>query len=243
MKGMRIAMNGHEAPVGQSYANIDSVARPFRRGVLDELGQPLSVLGAVLPLEQGPDFDLFFLTFDDLNGVTFDRDQDPALVVTNYIATAEAASPDIGVKTFDEIDASYAAILGVDRVNYQDGNGNFVVDETYQELRQSLPAVEDIEAFLSSHQVAIAQLAIQYCDAAVEEQHDLAGLQFRCGTGHGVRCRGTRRICRAAGSASSWPLVNECSTRLPAQLHARTRRGGVIRRGRRSSREPDRSTA
>jgi hypothetical protein len=82
--------------------------------------------------------------------VTFNRQQDPMLVVTDYIATTAAASSDIGVKTFDEIDASYAAILEVDRVSYQDGNGNFVVDETYQELRQSLPAVEDIEAFLSS---------------------------------------------------------------------------------------------
>jgi hypothetical protein len=41
------------------------------------------------------------------------------------------------------------------------------VDDTYQELRQSLPAVEDVNTLLSSHQVAIAQLAIQYCDAAL----------------------------------------------------------------------------
>ncbi|MDX2412842.1 MAG: hypothetical protein QNK16_10880, partial [Woeseiaceae bacterium] len=39
--------------------------------------------------------------------------------------------------------------------------------DTYVELRQSLPAVEDIDTFLSSHQVAIAQLAIAYCDALV----------------------------------------------------------------------------
>jgi hypothetical protein len=38
---------------------------------------------------------------------------------------------------------------------------------TYQELRQSLPAVESLNTFLSSHQVAIAQLAIQYCDAMI----------------------------------------------------------------------------
>jgi hypothetical protein len=41
------------------------------------------------------------------------------------------------------------------------------VDMTFQELRQSLPAVEDINTFLSSHQVAIAQLAIAYCDAMI----------------------------------------------------------------------------
>ena len=208
MKGMRIAMNGHEAPVGQSYANINRTLDLSDAASLDELGQPLSPLGAVLPLEQGPEFDLFFLTFDDLNGVTFDRQQDPALVVTNYIATADAASPDIGVKTFDEIDASYAAILEVDRVGYQDGNGDFVVDETYQELRQSLPAVEDIEAFLSSHQVAIAQLAIQYCDAAVESNTIWSGFNFGAapGTAFAVGARDAfvePLVLRAVGHSSS----------------------------------------
>jgi len=208
MKGMRIALNGHEAPVGQSYANINQSLDLSDPASLDELGQPLSPLGAVLPLEQGPEFDLFFLTFDDLNGVTFDRQQDPALVVTDYIATAAAASPDIGVKTFDEIDASYAAILEIDRVSYQDGNGDFVVDETYQELRQSLPAVEDIEAFLSSHQVAIAQLAIQYCDAAVEANTIWSGFNFGAapGTAFAVGARDAfvePLVLRAVGHSSS----------------------------------------
>jgi len=176
MKGMRVAMNGQETPVGQSYANMD-VTLDLVAAVQDELGQPLSVLGAVLPLEKGPDADEFFLTFDDLDGTLFDRDEDPMLVVTDYMATAEELAPDIGVKTFDEIDATYAAITGVDRTGYQSG-GNFPVDETYQELRQSLPAVEDVEAFLSSHQVAIAQLAIQYCDAAVEDETIWTGFNF-----------------------------------------------------------------
>ncbi len=41
------------------------------------------------------------------------------------------------------------------------------IRKAVNELRQSLPAVEDINTFLSSHQIAIAQLAIQYCDAAI----------------------------------------------------------------------------
>ena len=75
----------------------------------------------------------------------------------------------IGVRTFDEIDATYASILGVNRLQQfaQYPQGVFPVEETYQELRQSLPAVEDVSTFLSSHQIAIAQLAIQYCDAAI----------------------------------------------------------------------------
>ena len=43
------------------------------------------------------------------------------------------------------------------------------VDVTFQNLRQSLPAIENPEAFLSSHQVAIAQMAIEYCNALVND--------------------------------------------------------------------------
>ena len=168
MQGVRVAMNGQEAPVGQSYANMDQTLDLSDPAALDELGQPLSVLGAVLPLQKGPQDDEFFLTFDNLDGTTFSRQEAPMLVVSDYIALPDEQKSDIGIKTFDEIDATYSAILGVDRSTYQRG-GIFLIDETFQELRQSLPTIEDISAFLSSNQVAVAQLAIQYCDAAVED--------------------------------------------------------------------------
>jgi hypothetical protein len=71
-----------------------------------------------------------------------------------------APSPHIGLRTFDEINATYAEVTMVDPTTP-------AVDMTFQELRQSLPAVENLNTFLSSHQVAIAQLAIQYCDAMI----------------------------------------------------------------------------
>jgi hypothetical protein len=212
MQGMRVAMNGQEAPVGQSYANLDESLDLSNPAALDELGQPLSVLGAVLPLEKGPEDDEFFLTFDNLGGVTFNRTEDPMLVLTDYIATAEQRSSDIGVKTFDEIDATYAAITGIDRTTYQRG-GNFPVDETYQELRQSLPAVENIEAVLSSHQVAIAQLAIQYCDAAVEDATIWPGFNFGAAPGQAFGAANRASfveplIARAVGHSSTSPQLD-----------------------------------
>ena len=204
MQGMRVAMNGQEAPVGQSYANLDET--------LDLVGATLSVLGAVLPLEKGPEDDEFFLTFDNLDGTVFNRSEDPMLVVTDYIATDEERKSDIGVRTFDEIDATYAAITGVDRVTYQRG-GNFLVDETYQELRQSLPAVENIEAVLSSHQVAIAQLAIQYCDAAVEDATIWPGFNFGATPGQAFSVANRDSfveplIARAVGHSSTGPQLD-----------------------------------
>jgi len=160
IEGLRIAMNGREAPVGQSYATLTDL---LSAAEFAELGQPLSALGAVIPLEKGPENDEFFLTFDVLANNTFARDEDPVLVIT---PTDLDPAAHIGVRTFDEIDATFSAITGVDRmIEYPDGS--FPVDTTFQELRQSLPAVADVTTFLSSHQVAIAQLAIQYCDAAI----------------------------------------------------------------------------
>ncbi|NIV17108.1 MAG: LamG domain-containing protein [Woeseiaceae bacterium] len=155
LQGLRVAMNGLEAPVGQTYATMDQT---LSASLFEELGQPLSSLGAVLPLEKGPQDDEFFLTFDRLAGSTFNRPDDPTIVPVR--PDLDPASH-IGLRTFDEIDATFGAVLGIDRTNFAN------VDMTYQELRQSLPAIEDINTFLSSHQVALAQLAIAYCDATV----------------------------------------------------------------------------
>jgi hypothetical protein len=154
IRGLRVAMNGAEARVGQTYATLDDTLSASEFG---ELGQPLSSMGAVLPLEKGPEDDEFFLTFDVLAGNSFSRPADPTLVVTE---TDRPPSPHVGLRTFDEINATYAEVTLVDPTTP-------AVDMTYQELRQSLPAVESLNTFLSSHQVAIAQLAIQYCDAMI----------------------------------------------------------------------------
>jgi hypothetical protein len=155
IEGMRVAMNGAEIQVGQTYATLND---QLSASLFEELGQPLSILGAVLPLEKGPEDDEFFLTFDRLASNSFDRPDDPTLVITE---TDLDPVSHIGLRTFDEIDATFGAVLGVDRTDFMN------VDMTYQELRQSLPAIEDINTFLSSHQVAVAQLAISYCDAVV----------------------------------------------------------------------------
>jgi hypothetical protein len=154
LQGLRVAMNGAEVRVGQTYATLDET---LSASEFVELGQPLSTLGAVLPLEKGPEDDEFFLTFDALAGNSFSRPADPTLVITE---SDLAPSPHIGLRTFDEINATYAEVTLV-------APTTTAVDMTYQELRQSLPAVESLNTFLSSHQVAIAQLAIQYCDAMI----------------------------------------------------------------------------
>jgi hypothetical protein len=154
---IRIAVNGAEAPVGQAFARIDTTISSATYS--PETGQPLATLGTIVPLEKGPDADEFFLTFDRIGGNTFAR----APAATPPPAAAQDLPPasDIGVRTFDEINATMAKITGVSPL---DAN----VRATFDTVRQSLPAVEQIETVVASHQVAIAQLAIEYCNALME---------------------------------------------------------------------------
>ncbi len=157
IQGMRIGLNGGEALVGQAYANLDNT---LSASLFGELGQPLASIGAVIPLEKGPADDEFFLTFDLLGSQSFARTDDPPLVI---VPTDLPPADRIGVRTFDEINATFAAVTAV---SPEEPN----VDTTYQNLRQSLPAIEAPKAFLSSHQVALAQLAFEYCNALMEDR-------------------------------------------------------------------------
>ena len=158
IKGIRIGINGAEAPGGQAFAHVDTVVDSSKYD--PTTGQQLSNLGTVIPLEKGPDSDEFFLTFDQIGNQSFNRPP-PA---TPPAPTPEDLPPtsDIGVRTFDAINATMATITGVSPLQSN-------VSATYQSIRQSLPAVPDIQTFLASHQVAIAQLAIEYCNALVED--------------------------------------------------------------------------
>jgi hypothetical protein len=157
IQGMRIGINGNEVDKSQSYANLDDTLDYLE---FEELGQPLASIGAVIPLERGPADDEFFLTFDLLGTEQYARTDDPPLVITE---TDLPPAQRIGVRTFDEINATMSAVTDV-------STEDPAVDTVFQSLRQSLPAIEDPAAFLSSHQVAVAQLAIEYCNALIEDR-------------------------------------------------------------------------
>lgn len=156
LRSMRIGVNGVEAAVGQAYRPLETVISDDQYS--PETGQLLSSIGTIVPLERGPEFDQFFLCFDQL-GTALDQ-------CTKYTAGTRqppvlaAPSSDIGVKLFDAINATMASITGVDP-NQAD------VKRSYNNVRQSLPAVHDVQGYLSSHQTAVAQLALTYCNVMV----------------------------------------------------------------------------
>lgn len=173
LKGMRIGVNGAEPPVGQAYRLMDTVIADANYSAAT--GQTLSTVGTIIGLEQGPASDEFYLCFDQL-GTRSD--------VCSTYATAAPGDPhakavvrpaDIGVRTFDAINATMAAVTGV-------SPNTPAVKSTFDSVRQSLPAVDSLEAFLASHQTSIAQLAIQYCNALVDSPGGYFGSLNLAGT-------------------------------------------------------------
>lgn len=155
--GMRIGINGAEAPVGQAYSNLDTT---LNSNNFIESKQSLSRLGALVPVQKGPDSDEFFLTFESL-GDNVNVYTEPAALQPTPPQDVERAS-DIGLRTFDEINATMAAVTGVSVASAN-------VKDTYTTIKQQLPTVETIEGFLSSHQVAVAQLSIEYCNSLIDD--------------------------------------------------------------------------
>ena len=157
IRNMRIGINGKEAVAGQSFGYLDATVDASRYD--PATGQQLSSHGAVIALEKGADSDEFFLTFEYLAGKA-NPHVDPDPTPPAAPADAEAVS-DIGVRTFDEINATIARLTGIPVTNSR-------IEALFLQYKQQLPTVESIDAFLSSHQMAIAQLALTSCSERVD---------------------------------------------------------------------------
>ena len=94
---------------------------------------------------------------------------------------APAASADlkaqsqIGIRNFAEINASMSAVTTVPM-------NNSAVKTAFEQLKQQLPSVTNMDGFLASNQMAVTQMAIKYCDQLVETQnlrdHYFTGFDF-----------------------------------------------------------------
>ena len=113
---------------------------------------------------------------------------------------------------FDEINATMAELTGVSPTQPD-------VLATYEQVKQQLPTVENIDAFVSSHQVAIAQLAIEYCDALVEDTGARAaffpGFDFAAQPVRGLQPRRDGRSCSTRWSPGCWRRTSRPSPARP----------------------------
>lgn len=158
LKGMRIGVNGVVGLPGQSYATLSTTLGGSTYSAKN--GQLLSTVGAVIPSDKGEASDVIFLSFDQLGSATHVF-TDPTPIVA--APTDNPASPDMGVRDFQEINATLSVITGVPTTD-------MAVNTQYNSLQQSLPASPQIAAFVASEQTAISQLAGTYCSELVGNQ-------------------------------------------------------------------------
>jgi hypothetical protein len=116
-------------------------------------------MGTVIAMQLGPASDLFFLSFDQIGTHTHVRTVVPPVAPA---PTALPPSSDIGLHVYDELNASMASITG-------ESSGLSAINTTYQTVEQQLPTMSNIQGFLPSQEIGISQLAIQYCNALVND--------------------------------------------------------------------------
>jgi hypothetical protein len=158
IEGVRIGLNGSDRHGGQAYSPLVTTVGP---AYVAGAGQQMSAVGMVLGLEKGVTDDTFFLSFEKIGT----RTHAPPPVVVNLPPPPVDSDPesDVGLRTFDELNATFAQITGV-------SPNDAKVAATYATVKQSLPSIEKLGAFGPSQQTALAQLAIQYCNQMVETQ-------------------------------------------------------------------------
>lgn len=157
LEGMKIGINGHIAAAGQAYSKLSTQLSPSLYN--SDNGQLLSSIGAVIAVEKGSSVDEFFLTFERIGEHT-NVTLEGKIPTNTTIQNADYSA--IGIKTFDEVMASMSSITGVSRTHTR-------VAQTYDQIKQQLPSGTDINTFVSAHQMAITQLAIEFCSALVED--------------------------------------------------------------------------
>ena len=156
LKNLRIGLNGKESAQGQAYSNIDlSIASS------QDLTEPLAIspLGTIIGIEKGANQDEFFLTFEKLGEHT--NITIPGVFTTPDEVAATTETAKIGIRNFAEINHNMSELTGVAQEAAK-------VFNTYQLVKRQLPSIENIESFISAQQMGITQLAIAYCDTAIE---------------------------------------------------------------------------
>ena len=135
VKGMRLGINGQQATVGQAYVPLDVTVS--NAGYSAAAGLALTRIGTIIPLQNGPSSDQFFLTFDKLGSKSHVQ-TDPVPVMPAPSFTA--APSDIGVRSFERISAAISTVTKVPR-------GTGAISALYQNLEQALPPTQAFGAF------------------------------------------------------------------------------------------------
>lgn len=187
LKGIRIGVNGVEAPTGQAFANLNT---SIEAGQIVDNRQVLSRIGAVVEAKQGPLDDVFFLSFDQIGNDDdniYDRVEPvPPEPAPPAVTPGQAT---FGVRNFAEINATLSNLIEVPST---------AVKDTYIKVEQQLPTSTTFNGFLAAHQMGITQLTVAYCSALVNDNNLRAdffpGFDFNASPGTAFSSTGRGQI-------------------------------------------------
>lgn len=151
VQAIRISVNGVAPVASQSFRMMNAtITEPVTR---------LSEQCQVVPKDLGVDSDVFHVFFDAIGDLSSPMADLPGSPPPPPGVVEPSAG--IGIRDFSQINDSMAELTGVSPTSA-------TVRATYLELQQALPSDSDVEAFVSAHQVGISRLALDYCDALIE---------------------------------------------------------------------------
>ena len=197
--GIQIGINGRVIEVGQAFQTIDTRPASHIWNYTPD-GHFLSTRGTIVAQEKGAAEDEFFLCFEVLGSspervcvepVSYPAPADPP--------DANPAPQDFGLRTFEEINATMSALTSVPTTL---STAQYDVRNTYLRVKQQLPTDENMGGFLAAHQMAVAQMAIEYCNALVDDMGDESSGSYWPGFNF------ADDVATAFGPASSRNLVN-----------------------------------
>lgn len=157
IEGMALGINGKEADVGQAW-----LKKSWQIAASTALKTPLTLSsqGTILASEGGAGSDEFFLSFAKLADKTHVRIT-PSYAEQGF-EQASSQSATQGLRTFASINASMSELTGVPMAQPK-------IAAVYQTIIRQLPSDPHLDTFVSSQQMAVTQLGIAYCDAALED--------------------------------------------------------------------------
>lgn len=154
IQNMRISLNGIIPVAGQGFVNMNALVTGSRT----LLSRQCTIVGGLVDA----DTDVFQIHFEQLG--IFQDPVTPPTPPTPGVENFGEPQPALGVRNFDRVNASMAALT---TVSPQNGS----VESTYEELVQQLPSGPDLRSFVSANQVGVAKLGVEYCDVLVGDEN------------------------------------------------------------------------
>jgi len=151
LSNMRVTVNGVIPVSGQAFVHVDTPVTQSK--------QKLSEQCSIIAKDLGPNQDVFAIEFAVLGGYQNIVVEAPPVIPPD-LSVADPM-PDQGMRDFLKVNTTMANLTGVDPTIQS-------VQDTFLELEQQLPSTFDLRSFVSSHQVGIAKLSLEYCDQLVE---------------------------------------------------------------------------